>query len=277
MLYLGKMNCLRVARQTVFGVFLEDDDRDQEVLLPKKYVQNDLKIESLIDVFIYTDSEDRIVATTLIPKILLGQMAVLEVKDVTKFGSFLDWGLEKDLFLPFAEQDGKVQKGDKVTVCLCLDGRTDRLFASAKIKKFTSQKITVKEGDEVDLLIGSKSDLGYQVIINHAHVGLLFFNKIFQPLHKGDAIRGFIEKIREDGKIDVSLQKKGYAQVVNSQDFLLKKLQENNGVLYLTDKSDPEVIIQELSMSKKVFKKCLGALYKQKKIKIEMDRIVLSS
>ncbi len=277
MLCLGKSNSLYYFKKTPFGIFLREDDNDQEVLLPNKYVPNDLNPGDYIDVFLYTDSEDRIVATTLTPKISLNELAVLEVKDVAKFGSFLDWGLEKDLFLPFSEQEGKVQKGDKVSVCLCLDESTDRLYASAKIRNFSNRQITVKEGDEVDLLIGSRSDLGYQAIINNTYIGLLFFDKIFRPLRKGDKMKGFIEKVREDGKIDVCLQKKGYVQVVDSQDLLLKKLRENNGVLYLTDNSDPKEIVQELSMSKSVFKKCVGALYKQRKIKIESDRIVLCS
>ncbi|PIS03203.1 MAG: GntR family transcriptional regulator [Chlamydiae bacterium CG10_big_fil_rev_8_21_14_0_10_42_34] len=277
MLCLGKVNSLYLFKKTVFGVFLKGDDSDQEVLLPNKYVPTDLDIGDKIEVFLYTDSEDRIVATTLTPKISLHKLAVLTVKDVTKFGSFLDWGLEKDLFLPFSEQDGRAEKGDKVTVRLCLDERTDRLFASAKFKKFTNQEITVKEGDQVDLVVGGKSDLGYQVVINNTYIGLAFSNKIFQPLSKGDQIKGFIEKVRDDGKIDVSLQKKGYVQVVDSQELLIRKLQENSGVLYLTDKSDPKLISQELMMSKAVFKKCVGALYKKRKIKIEQDRIVLCS
>jgi predicted RNA-binding protein (virulence factor B family) len=277
MLCLGQVNSLSLFKKTIYGIFLRDAESDLEVLLPNKYVPKDLDIGDSIDVFLYTDSEDRIVATTLTPKISLHEVAVLEIKDVTKFGSFLDWGLEKDLFLPFAEQDGRVQKGDKVTVCLRLDERTNRLFATAKMKKFNNQEISVKEGDQVDLIIGGESDLGHQVVINNTYIGLLFFNKIFRPLRKGDKIKGFIEKVRDDGKIDVCLQKKGYIQVVDSQDLLLKKLQENKGVLYLTDNSDPEVITRELLMSKKVFKKCVGALYKQRKIKIEADRIVLCS
>lgn len=275
MFCLGKFNSLYYFKNTPFGIFLREDDNDQEVLLPNKYVPKDFNPGDYIDVFLYTDSEDRIVATTLTPKITLNKLAILEVKDVAKFGSFLDWGLEKDLFLPFSEQDGKVQKGDKVTVCLCLDESTARLFATAKIRNFNNREITVKEGDEVDLIIGSRSDLGYQAIINNTYIGLLFFDKIFRPLRKGDEMKGFIEKVRPDGKIDVCLQKKGYIQVVDSQDLLLKKLRENKGVLYLTDNSDPQVIVRELSMSKSVFKKCVGALYKQRKIKIESDRIVL--
>jgi predicted RNA-binding protein (virulence factor B family) len=276
MLNLGEVNSLYCFKKTPFGIFLRDDETDEEVLLPNKYVSDDLNPDDYVDVFLYTDSEDRIVATTLTPKISLHKLAVLEVKDVVKFGSFLDWGLEKDLFLPFAEQDGKVQKGDKIGVRLCLDESTGRLFASAKLKNFSNQEIAVKEGDEVDLCIGGQSDLGYQVIINSTYIGLLYFNKIFRTLRKGDQMKGFIEKVRDDNKIDVSLQKKGYVQVVDSQSVLLKKLQENKGVLHLTDKSDPQLIIRELSMSKSVFKKCVGALYKQRKIKIEPDRIVLN-
>jgi len=277
MLSLGKVNSLCVRKKTTFGLYLAKVNGDQEVLLPNKYVPEDLKIGDSIDVFLYTDSEDRIIATTLTPKIHLHHLSVLKVKDVTKIGAFLDWGLEKDLFLPFAEQENRVQKGDQVAVCLRLDKRTDRLFASAKINGTTQREVTVKEGEEVDLQIGRKSELGYQVIINHLHVGLLFHSEVFRALSQGDRVKGFIKCIREDGKIDVSLQKQGYAQVVDSQVFLLEKLQENDGVLPLTDKSDPEEVARELRMSKKVFKKCVGALYRQKKIKIEADRIVLCS
>lgn len=275
MLYLGKINSLRVLRNKTCGVFLGDDD-DQDVLLPNKYVPKNLDLDDWIDVFLYTDSENRIVATTLKPKILLHEFAVLEVKDTTKLGAFLDWGLEKDLFLPLSKQQERLQKGDKVTVCLCLDEKTNRLFASAKINECTDPELTVDKGEEVDLLIDRESELGWQVVINDRHTGLIFSDKIFKPLRKGDKVKGYVENIREDGKIDVSLQKQGYSQVEDSQDLLLKKLQENKGVLYLTDKSDAKSISQKLGMSKKVFKKCVGALYKQRKIKIESDRIVLS-
>ncbi len=265
---------MRVLRNATCGIFLGDDE-DQEVLLPNKYVPEDLDPDHLLDVFLYTDSEDRIVATTLMPKLFLHQFAVLEVKDVTKIGAFLDWGLEKDLLLPLSEQMGRYLTGDKVTVCLCLDENTDRLFASAKLHECTDQELSVREGEEVDLLIDRESELGWQVVINDRHIGLIFFDKIFKPLRKGDRVKGFIDNIREDGKIDVSLQKQGYSQVEDSQALLFQKLQENNGILYLTDKSDANLISQELGMSKKVFKKCVGALYKQRKINIESDRIVL--
>ncbi len=267
MFYLGKINSLRVLRNTTYGAFLGDDG-DQEVLLPSKYVPKDLGLGDSIDVFLYTDSKDHFVATTLTPKVFLHQFAVLKVKDITKFGAFLDWGLDKDLLLPLSEQHEKLQNGDEVTVCLCFDQKTGRLFASAKINECTDLELTVREAEEVDLLIDRQSELGWQVIINNRHTGLIFSDKIFKPLRKGDKVKGFIENIREDGKIDVSLQKKGYSQIEDSQAVLLKKLQENNGILHLTDKSDAKLISQVLGMSKKVFKKSVGALYKQRKIKI---------
>lgn len=275
MLYLGKFNTLQAQRKTPPGVFLGEIDGDHEVLLPNRYVPKDLEIGDSIDVFLYTDSEDRLIATTRTPKIFLHQFASLQVSDVNEFGAFLDWGLEKDLFLPFAEQKQKVQRGQKVTVFLHFDERTERLVASSRINEFVDREISVKDQEEVDLLIDRKTDLGYQVIINNRHMGLIFTSDIFRPLKTGDTMKGFIKRVREDGKIDVTLQKQGYAQIAESQDVLLKKLQENDGVLFLTDKTDPKVIAEKLQISKKAFKKSVGALYKLRKIKVETDRIVL--
>ena len=271
---LGKVKNLKVLRKTIHGAFLEISD-DEEVLLPKKFVKNCLHVGDSIEVFLYTDSEDRIVATTHTPKIKLDEFAVLEVTDLNKYGAFLDWGLEKDLFLPYGEQEKRVKIGEKVVVCLCYDKQTDRLYASSKIGRFTKRSTSLKKGEEVDLLIGRKSELGYQVIINQRHVGLLFFNKIFQKIDLGDRIKGYIDNVREDGKIDVGLRKHGYDQVLDAQKVLLSKLHENEGVLPFTDKSDPKAIEKEFGMSKSSFKKSVGALYKQRKIKIEADRIVL--
>lgn len=273
---LGKIRTLKVLRKTIYGAFLEINDQE-EVLLPKKFVKDRLKEGDFVEVFLYTDSEDRIVATTHTPKIMLNEFAVLEVTDLNKHGAFLDWGLDKDLFLPYGEQEKRVEIGNKVVVCLCYDKQTDRLFASAKIGKFTKHSPSFKKGEEVDLLIGRKSELGYQVIINHRHVGLLFFNKIFQKVEMGDRTKGYIDQVREDGKIDVGLQKHGYDQVLDAQEILLSKLKEYNGILLYTDKSDPKAIEKEFGMSKSTFKKCVGALYKHRKIRIEADRIVLCS
>ncbi|SCA62942.1 Uncharacterized protein SCG7086_AG_00070 [Chlamydiales bacterium SCGC AG-110-P3] len=275
MLQLGRFNTLYALRKATPGMFLGEIDSDEDVLLPNKYVPAGLNPDDSIEVFLYTDSEDRIVATTRTPNILLHQYSVLEVNDVTEFGAFLDWGLEKDLFLPFSGQKKRVEKGDRVTVFLYFDERTERLIASARFKDFIQHEITVKEGEEVDLLVDRKSELGYQVIINNLHLGLLFSSEVFRPLCKGDRVKGFIKGIREDGKIDVSLQKQGYTQIADAQDQLLRKLRDNGGVLHLTDKSAPEEIARKLQMSKKAFKKSVGALYKQRKIKIESDRIVL--
>lgn len=271
---LGKINSLYILRKTTSGVLLESGD-GQEIFLPKKYAPKTIVTGDVIDVFLYTDSKGRIAATTLKPTILLHQFAVLEVKKITQMGAFLDWGLEKDLILPFSEQMGRVEKGDQVTVHLCRDERTDRLFASAKIHNYVEINPTVSQGDEVDLLVDRQSELGWQVVINNRHLGLIFSNKLFRHLHQGERTKGFIDNIREDGKIDVSLQRQGYAQVADSQSVLLEKLKERDGVLHLTDKSDAELIYRELGMSKKIFKKCVGALYKQRKIKIESDCIVL--
>ena len=271
---LGKVKTLKVLRKTDYGAFLEIND-SEDVLLPKKFVKKSLNTGDLIDVFIYTDSEDRIVATTHTPKIKLNEFAVLEVKDLNKFGAFLDWGLDKDLFLPYGEQEKRVNIGDKVVAYLCHDEQTDRLYASAKIGRFTKGTPSLTKGEEVDLLIGRKTEIGYQVIINNRHVGMLFFNKIFQKIEMGDRLKGYIDQVREDGKIDVGLQKHGYDQVIDAQEILLAKLNENNGILPFTDKSDPKAIENAFNMSKNTFKKSVGALYKQRKITIEADRIVL--
>lgn len=270
---LGKIQTLTVLRKTIHGAFLEIDE--EEVLLPKKFVKRELNAGDQVKVFLYTDSEDRIVATTHTPKITLNTFAVLEVTDLTKHGAFLDWGLEKDLFLPYGEQEKRVEVGDKVVVRLCLDKETDRLYASSKIGRFTKTPPSFKKGEEVDLLIGRKSELGYQVIINDRHVGLLYFNKIFQKIKMGDCVKGYIDQVREDGKIDIGLQKHGYDQIVDAQQVILAKLKESKGVLPFTDKSDPKAIEKAFSMSKNTFKKSIGALYKQRKIRIEADRIVL--
>jgi uncharacterized protein len=271
---LGKVKTLKVLRKTVHGAFLAIND-GEEVLLPQKFVKQSLNTGDNIDVFIYTDSEDRIVATTHNPKIKLNEFAVLEVTDLNKYGAFLDWGLEKDLFLPYGEQEMRVNIGDKVVVSLCHDEQTDRLFASAKIGRLTKETPSFKKSEEVDLLIGRKSELGYQVIINNRHIGLLFFNKIFQKVKIGDRLKGYIDQVREDGKIDVGLRKHGYDQVIDAQEIVLSKLNEYKGALPFTDKSDPKAIQNAFNMSKSTFKKSVGALYKQGKIRIEADRIVL--
>lgn len=271
MIQLGIFSTLTATRQQPQGVYLADKMGD-EVLLPNKYIPKNFKIDDQISVFVYTDSEDRIVATTVKPKILLHQFACLTVKQVTPFGAFLDWGLEKDLFVPFKEQKGKMKPGASYIVFLYNDEESDRLVASAKINKFIERDLlTVEEGELVDILVGESTPLGRNVIINNRHLGLIFKNEIFQPISLGDYLKGYIKKIRPDNKIDVSLQKQGVQHIESSADKILNYLKQNDGHITLTDKSDPAEIMLKLEMSKKAFKKALGTLYKQRLIRLEKD------
>lgn len=274
---VGKYNTLTVLRATSVGMYLGDEEGN-DVLLPHKYIPETIEMGQNIEVFIYRDSEDRLIATTLTPSLLLNQFAVLEVVATSSIGAFLDWGLEKDLFVPFKEQNHKLQKGQWVPVHLYLDEQTDRLVASAKVNKyFKNQEITdLEEGQKVDLLVFEKTDLGYNVIINHKYKGLVYENEIFRRLAWGDITEGFIKAIREDGKIDVSLQPIGFllARDENSK-IILEKLQSSAGILHLSDASDPIEIQEQLSMSKKAFKKAIGGLYKEGVIKISEQAIEL--
>jgi len=208
MIEIGKTNKLRALRLTPPGMFLaEDGNEDEVVLLPNKYIPDHLRVDEEIEVFIYRDSEDRIIATTLEPKIRLHEVACLEAKDVNDHGAFLDWGLEKDLMVPYREQLRKMKKGEKYLVYLYIDEDTNRLAATSKIDRFLERdELTVKIGDQVDLLIGDLSDLGVNVIINGIHKGLIYHNEIFKKIHTGDKTIGYIKDIRDDNKIDVSEQ-----------------------------------------------------------------------
>jgi predicted RNA-binding protein (virulence factor B family) len=236
-----------------------------------------MKPGARVTVFIYRDSEDRKVATTLVPKALLHEFALLKVKAVSTVGAFLDWGLEKDLMVPFREQRQKMEEGRWYIVYVDLDQKSDRLFASNRLERYLqNDKLTVKEGEEVDLMIQQKSDLGYAAIINHTHRGLIYENEIFQEIHIGDKLKGHVKKIRNDNKIDLSLQALGYKSThdANSQ-LILEQLEKNKGFLPITDKSSPEEISTQFGISKKAFKKTLGALYKQRKIEIQPEGIKL--
>ena len=275
MINLGEYNSLVVARRMEQGIYLEDD-LGNSVLLPNRYIPEGIQIADELSVFVYNDSEDRIVATTLAPKITLGKFASLEVVSVTNYGAFLDWGLAKDIFVPFSEQPHKLQVGDQAIVYLYLDKVTVRLVASAKLNRFLkNENITVKENEEVELLIADSTDIGVNVIINDRYKGILYRNEIFQNVHYGHRVKGYIKKIREDNKIDVSLQKQGYENVKSNEEKIMAKLQENSGFLGLNDYSSPEEITATLEMSKKTFKKAIGALFKQRLIRIEEKGIYL--
>lgn len=276
MLHLGIKNTLRILRGTGVGMFLGDDEGN-DVLLPKKYVPENAIVGDDIEVFIYRDSEDRIIATNLEPKIQLNQFACLQVKSVTAIGAFLDWGLEKDLFVPFREQNKKMEEGRWYAVYLYLDEETDRLVASCKVNRyFEKENIDLQIGQEVDLLIFEETDLGLNAVINNRYKGLIYENEIFQRIKIGTRTKGFVKNIREDNRVDLSLQKQGYANVEPNAERILEKLKANNGFLDVTDKSDANYVMYQLEMSKKTFKKAVGALYRQKIIRIEEDGIYLN-
>jgi len=273
MIKIGRHQKLKVMRFADQGIYLIDDEND-EVLLPNQYITENMPVYTEVDVFVYKDSEDRLVATTETPKIKLNDFALLKVNDTASFGAFLDWGLQKDLLVPNNQQAQDMQVGKKYLVFMYLDEEADRLVASSKTNQFlNNDKLTVNEGDEVDLIIVNQSSLGINVIVNGLHKGLLYHNEVFKQTRPGDRLKGFVKKIREDNKIDISLQKQGYGNIEPNSLLILEKLKDNNGYLALNDKSDPEVIKAQLGMSKKTFKKAIGALYRQKLIKFEDDGV----
>ncbi len=272
---IGELNSLKVVRETPHGMYLSDED-GEEVLMPGKYLTGQEKEGDLKEAFVYNDSEDRLVATTETPKIELNGFAALKVIDVNKSGVFLDWGLEKDLLVPFKEQNKKMELGRTYVVRMYLDEETDRLVATGKVKKFLSnEELTVQENEQVKLMVYNASDLGYDVMINERHTGLVFRNEVFAPIKIGDQMTGYIKQIREDGKIDVRLQPDAETHVENSNSKILETLKSQGGTLNLSDKSSPEDIYEALQMSKKTFKKAVGSLYKQRKITLESGKISL--
>lgn len=275
MLFIGKYNYLTIERVTSVGMFLSDVE-GEEVLLPNQYITDEMQVGDQIKVFVYLDSEDRPVATTQTPKIIRNEFAFLEVKDVSEYGAFLDWGLIKDLFVPFREQPKPMEIGEWHVVFLYLDQKSQRLLASAKIDKFLeTDRLTVSEGEEVDLLVWQKTDLGYNVVVNQYHKGLIYANEVFQPLEIGDSLKGYVKKIREENKLDISLQKTGYEVVEPVAKQILEEVTKSKGFLNLSDNSSPEDIYKRLKISKKVFKKAIGGLYKQGIIRITDDGIYL--
>ena len=275
MIALGKYNNLEILRDTTVGLFLGDDEGN-DVLLPNKYVPEQFEIGDYLDVFCYLDHEERIVATTLVPFVTVDQFQLLQVAEVNEYGAFMDWGLEKHLLVPFREQRNKMQEGQWYVVYCYLDEKTDRLVASNKLDRFLSNDdLTVNAWDEVDLVVTRLTDLGWEVIINHKHKGLVYTNEVFTKVAIGDKLKGYIKTIRDDNKLDVSLQPIGYKSLEPAANLIYDKLVSNGGVLNLHDKSDPEDIKRMLQMSKKTFKKGIGALYKERKIEIKPDSIKL--
>jgi len=275
MAILGKVNPLKVVKLVDFGVYL-DGGSDGEILLPKRYVPEVCEIGDTVSVFIYNDSEDRLIATTEKPYAMVGEFAALEVVEVNEVGAFLDWGLMKNLMVPFREQKLKMEEGRRYPVFVFVDFDSKRITASAKIEKFVDEsKPELEVGQEVDLLIYKKTDMGWKAVINQQYTGVLYDNEIFKEIHTGESLKGFVKQIRPDDKIDLMLQKAGFEKI---DDFALKLhalLKEADGFLPFTDKSQADDIYEEFGISKKTFKKAVGDLYKKRQILLEPDGIRL--
>lgn len=278
MFKLGTYQTLNVARTTPQGYILQNTSTrsDKEVLLPKGLAFRDLQKGENVHVFLFKDGDERVTATMQDPKITLGGIALLRAKDVNRYGAYLDWGLNKDLFVPHSEQKTMMKEGHSYLVYMYLDEETDRLVATPKIERFLDdEEITVEEGEEVNLWIWNRTDLGYNVIINEKHKGLIYHDEFFSDVNYGDKTTGYIKQIRPDNKIDVTLRPIGYDKVEPNADLILRRIKEAGGFLNLHDKSDPDEIRNRLQMSKKTFKKSIGMLYKKNIIRIEDDGIYL--
>lgn len=272
---LGKYCELKVVKELDFGVYLDGEEKG-EILLPIRQVPPKVKIGDTIEVFLYLDSEDRIIATTKEPFCEADEFAVLRVIDVNKTGAWLDWGLDKHLLVPFREQKQDMEESKSYLVYVYVDHETNRLVASSKLDKFLDNVPPEYEvGQQVDLLISNKSDIGYVAVINNLHSGLLYINEVFQPLKRGQKIKGYIKKLRDDEKIDLMLQKPGYGKIETLAQKIMSALSQDGGVINLGDKSSPDDIYNKFHMSKKDFKKAIGLLYKEGKIKVEKESIAI--
>jgi hypothetical protein len=276
MIELGNYNTLEILRDTSVGLFLGDEEGN-DVLLPNKYVPKMYEIGDMLTVFCYLDYDERPIVTSLTPYIIRNTFQLLKVVEVNNIGAFLYWGLEKHLLVPFSEQRIKMQEGQWYVVFCYLDEKSFRLVASNKLDKFLdNEELGIAINDEVNLIVTRQNDLGWDVIINNKHKGLVYQNEVFKKISVGDNIKGFIKNIRPDHKIDVSLQAIGYVSVEPAANIIYQILKKEGGYLNLHDKSSPEEISARLQMSKKIFKKSLGTLYKDRKITIKPDGIYLA-
>ena len=270
MLEIGKYANLEVIKEVDFGLYL-DGGPYGEILLPTRYIPEATKVGDDLKVFIYTDSEDRIIATTLNPLATVGEIAFLKVKEVGEYGAFLEWGLPKDLFVPFREQHRPMEMGNSYLVKILLDDKSDRVIGSSRLQKFLKHTAEdLEEGQLVNIMLASKTDLGYKVVVNGEYWGMLYANEVFSKLSQGQRTKAYVKKVREDGKLDLSLQPQGYKkQIPDAAQQVLQKIKDHDGFLTITDKSPPEEIYKTFKMSKKAFKKAVGLLYKQRMIRIE--------
>lgn len=275
MLQIGNYNTLRVVKLVSFGVYL-DGGEGKEILLPTRYVPKGVKVDDEIQVFIYHDNEGRLIATTLRPKAVVGEFAFMRVKSVNDTGAFLDWGLMKDLLVPFKEQKMTMREGKWYLVYVHLDHLTGRIVASARIEKFLGNVPPVYQlNQEVDLLVADDTEIGYKVIVDNLHWGMIYHNQVFQRLERGEHLKGYVKEVREDDKLDISLQPLGYQKIDGISQRILNALQMKEGFLPVHDKSDPEEIYSLFRCSKKAFKQAIGSLYKQRLIAIEKEGIRL--
>lgn len=273
MLKIGTHQVLEVNRLTDIGAVLRNEEGD-EVLIPGKFLPKTALPGFMLRVFLYKDHLQRPIATTLEPLITLNTVAKLAVREVNDVGAFMLWGMEKDLLVPYREQIGRMNPGEEYLVYMYLDERTDRLAASAKLNHFLdNDDIRLEEGEEVDLVVWNRTDLGYNVIVNHKHIGLVYHNEVFSDLQPGDTTKGYVKMLRPDQKLDIVLQKQGYEHVEPNAQRILNMLNSSKGFLPFTDKSAPEDITAHFEMSKKTFKKALGSLYKQRLVRLEKDGI----
>jgi len=298
MIELGNYNTLRILRHTDPGIYLEGDDTTGDILLPKRYVTPQMKDGDEIQVFVYLDQEERIIATTETPLAKVGEFACLEVAWTNQYGAFLNWGLMKDLFCPFREQKQRMQRGKRYIVYIKEDEASHRLMATAKVEKYLAPLLPsegsttipksneapsgavggacwLKHGDAVDCLVWQKTDLGFKAIVNNKYQGQLYDNQLFQPLHSGDRLTAYIDHVRQDGKIDLTLQPTGRRQTLDFAEVLLRYLYENDGRCNLGDSSPAELIADRFQVSKKTFKRAVGDLYRRRLIVIEEDGIRL--
>lgn len=273
---IGKINKLKIVKKVDFGVYIDGGDLG-EILLPKRYVPEKYEIGDIVEVLIYRDSEDRIIATTEKPYAVVGQFAFLRVVSVSPVGAFLGWGLQKDLLVPFREQKEKMREGESYIVFIHIDEMKKRIVASSRIDRFLKDiPSSFLEGQEVNLLICGQTDIGYKAIINNSHWGIIYKNEVFEKLEKGRVVKGFIKKVREDNKIDLTLHEPGYKKIGDLTEKIIDKLKEQDGFIPVTDKTSPEIIYDLFGVSKSSYKKAIGAIYKKRLITIEDKGIRLN-
>lgn len=275
MLEIGRFNSLPIKKHTGSQIYLDGNDAG-EILLTDKFLPRDAKAGELLNVFIYTGSEGELLATCKKPFVQMDGVAWLKVISVGRAGAFLDWGLAKDLLVPFAEQDYELEEGNYCLVKVFLDEQK-RITASTELNHFILDEAHyLREGDQVSLIIAGKTDLGFKAIVNDTFWGVLYHNEVFQPLKEGQKLTGYIKKIRDDKKIDLSLNRTGHTHVSPLTEQIIQRLEENNGLLALSDKSSPEAINAAFGVSKKVFKHAIGVLYKERRITLTKTSISLN-